>query len=80
MLGTERPYFQTEETVVRDLVDGLKYFAESEEGRYRVVAARGLDTHGLSPEVLAIVSKAVDQVHRMRSERRQPGADGPARS
>ncbi|WP_327226094.1 helix-turn-helix domain-containing protein [Streptomyces platensis] len=80
VLGTERPYFQTEETVVRDLVDGLKYFAESEEGRYRVVAARGLDTHGLSPEVLAIVSKAVDQVHRMRSERRQPGADGPARS
>ncbi|MFI0742521.1 helix-turn-helix transcriptional regulator [Streptomyces sp. NPDC021100] len=84
VLGTERPYFQSKESVVRDLAASLKYLADSEnDGKYladnedegfRVQAARGLDTPGLSPEVLAIVSKAVGEVREIRSARRRPNA------
>ncbi|MEU5425845.1 helix-turn-helix transcriptional regulator [Streptomyces olivoreticuli] len=93
VLGTDRPYFQSKESVVRNLAASLEYLAASADGEddgkylagsedegYRVRAARGLDTQGLPPEILAIVSKAVGQVREMRSERHRPSTDGPARS
>ncbi|MGW0546639.1 helix-turn-helix transcriptional regulator [Streptomyces altiplanensis] len=67
-------YFQPDDTVARQVVEGLRLLAAARKGTIGRVEARGLGPEGLSDDVLAFVNQVVEEL----ASREKPGtANGP---
>ena len=65
-------YFQPDETVARQVFEGLRLLASVRRGAVGRRAARGLGPEGLSADVLAYINKVVEELE----EKGLPRADG----
>ncbi|MFC8276444.1 helix-turn-helix domain-containing protein [Streptomyces sp. NPDC057271] len=65
-------YFQPDDTVARQVAEGLRLLAAARTGAVRRVEARGLGPEGLSDDVLAFVNQVVEEL----ASREKPGTDG----
>jgi transcriptional regulator with XRE-family HTH domain len=66
-------FFQPDDTVARQVVEGLRLLAAVRTGAVGRVAARGLGPEGMSDELLSFLNQVVEEM----ADREKPGADGP---
>ncbi|MFF8958689.1 helix-turn-helix domain-containing protein [Streptomyces sp. NPDC014894] len=75
MLGFKPAYFQSEDAVTRQVVEGLTLLASKRRGDVGQIAARGMGAEGLPADLLAIVNEVVAEYAR----RPGPGTSNPQR-
>ncbi|MGW1976486.1 helix-turn-helix transcriptional regulator [Streptomyces sp. NPDC001889] len=73
VFGVSALFFQSNDHVTRQVVEGFRLLATAREGDIGRAAARGLGEEGLSPEVLAFVNGFVAEMKEMGG---LPRADG----
>ncbi|MFJ9085481.1 helix-turn-helix transcriptional regulator [Streptomyces sp. NPDC102384] len=73
LFGVSPLYFQTDDRVARQVVEGLRLLAAVRTGAVGRVATRGLGPEGMSDELLAFLNQMVGEM----AEREVPGTDGP---
>ncbi|MFF2503523.1 helix-turn-helix domain-containing protein [Streptomyces sp. NPDC058067] len=62
LFGVSPMYFQTDDTVTRQVVEGLRLLAAARKGSVGRIEARGLGPEGLSEDVLAFVNRVVEEL------------------
>ncbi|WP_353946467.1 helix-turn-helix transcriptional regulator [Streptomyces sp. HUAS MG91] len=72
LFGVSPLYFQTDDTVTRQVVEGLRLLAAARKGTVGRIEARGLGPEGLSDDILAFVNQVVEEL----ADREVPGAEG----
>ncbi|GFH64750.1 hypothetical protein Srut_12640 [Streptomyces rutgersensis] len=70
--GVDWRFFKEESEVVDDVVAGLQFLVKRRTGEINGVAGRGLDAHGLPPELLQFALSLLEQ----SGQRDEPGGDG----
>ncbi|MGP3775434.1 helix-turn-helix domain-containing protein [Streptomyces sp. SDT5-1] len=74
LFGVSPLYFQSDDTVARQVVEGLRMLAAVRTGAVGRVATRGLGPEGMSDDLLAFLNHVVEEM----ADREVPGAsDGP---
>ncbi|MEV3853133.1 helix-turn-helix transcriptional regulator [Streptomyces sp. NPDC050095] len=73
LFGVSPLYFQPDDTVARQVVEGLRLLAAARKGSVGRIEARGLGPEGLSDDILAFVNQVVEEL----AGKEVPGANGP---
>ncbi|MFM9371881.1 helix-turn-helix domain-containing protein [Streptomyces sp. Da 82-17] len=73
LFGVSPLYFQTDDTVARQVVEGLRLLAAVRTGAVGRVTTRGLGPEGMSDDLLAFLNQVVEEM----ADREKPGTDGP---
>lgn len=73
LFGVSPLYFQTDDRVARQVVEGLRLLAAVRTGAVGRVATRGLGPEGMSDELLSFLNQVVGEM----ADREMPGADSP---
>lgn len=71
--GVDWRFFKEESEVVDDVVAGLQFLVKRRTGEISGVAGRGLDAHGLPPELLQFALSLLEE----SEQRGDPGDDRP---
>ncbi|MER7043684.1 helix-turn-helix transcriptional regulator [Streptomyces jumonjinensis] len=69
LFGVEDLYFQSDEAVARQVIEGLRFLAAARKGNVLRVGARGLGPEGIPEEVLAFLNQVVEELE----EKELPG-------
>ncbi|KLI94963.1 hypothetical protein WQ59_28485 [Streptomyces sp. KE1] len=75
--GVDWRFFKEESEVVDDVVAGLQFLVKRRTGEISGVAGRGLDAHGLPPELLQFALSLLEESEqRGEPDERRPGGAG----
>ncbi|MGY0488283.1 helix-turn-helix domain-containing protein [Streptomyces sp. WG-D5] len=75
LFGVSPLYFQNDDTVARQVVEGLRMLAAVRSGAVGRVATRVLGPEGMSDDLLAFLNQVVEEM----ADREAPGTDDPGR-
>ncbi|WP_436737880.1 hypothetical protein [Streptomyces sp. BBFR102] len=74
--GVDWRFFKEESEVVDDVVAGLQFLVKRRTGEISGVAGRGLDAHGLPPELLQFALSLLEESQRGEQDDGRPGDAG----